>query len=124
VALEPSECLCDLGPRVRATVVGEAPEHLVQRAERLLLEAHAVRRRVESKRRGHLPRLDRTEPGALVGVLDDAGLTEAERTRLPSRIPAMSSMASVAGPSQRSITSPQRSHAAAASCHCSRVVSL
>jgi SAM-dependent methyltransferase len=34
------------------------------------------------------------------------------RTGLPSRIPAMSSMTSVAGPSQRSITSPQRSHAA------------
>src|SRR3954454_7818140 len=52
------------------------------------------------------------------------GPAATSRTRLPSRIAAMSSMTSVAVPSQRSITSPQRSHASAASCHCLRVVSL
>ena len=45
-------------------------------------------------------------------------------TRAPARTPALSSIASVAGPSQSSSVGPQRSQASAASCHCSRVVAL
>src|SRR6266511_387962 len=46
------------------------------------------------------------------------------RTRLPARTPAISNMISVAGPSHCASVGPQRCQASAATCHCSRVVSL
>ena len=81
--LEPSKLHLDLAPRLGAALFGEAGEHLMQRAEGLLLRAHALRRRGQPQRCAHPADLDVGETGSLVGGLDHAGFSEAEGAGLP-----------------------------------------
>src|SRR5947207_8036517 len=77
--------LADLGPGRLALGLAETGQHLVQRAERLALEAQALGGRGHPQRRLDRPDLDVAEAGPPVGLLEHARRAQAERPVLPRR---------------------------------------
>src|SRR5258708_25767897 len=85
VALELAQRLLDLAPGFLAPAGVETRHHLVERAERFALEAHALGRRDGLERRRDCAHLDVAEARVLERLLQDAGPSQAEGTRLSRR---------------------------------------
>ena len=74
--------LMDLGPRVGALALGEPGHQLVERPERLLLEAHALRSGRQQHRRGHAAYLHVGEARVGERLLEHAVTAQRERPGL------------------------------------------